>query len=84
MFDKFKNIVNDVIEQVIWAERELRGKTGAEKKAIVVKKLDDLIVLPAALEWVDDILISYLVDLACNMFNSIDDKFEEAQNTHHD
>ena len=77
MFDKFKNIVNDVIEQVVWAERELRGKTGAEKKAIVVKKLDDLIVLPAALEWVDDILISYLVDLACNMFNSIDQKFEE-------
>ena len=79
MFDKFKGIVNDVIEQVVWAERELRGKTGAEKKAIVVKKLDDLIVLPAALEWVDDILISYLVDLACNMFNSIDDKFEENQ-----
>ena len=79
MFDKFKGIVNDVIEQVVWAERELRGKTGAEKKAIVVKKLDDLIVLPAALEWVDDILISYLVDLACNMFNSIDDKFEEKQ-----
>ena len=77
MFDKFKGIVNDVIEQVVWAERELRGKTGAEKKAIVVKKLDDLIVLPAALEWVDDILISYLVDLACNMFNSIDEKFEE-------
>ena len=79
MFDKFKNIVNDVIEQVVWAERELRGKTGAEKKAIVVKKIDDLIVLPAALEWVDDILISYLVDMACNMFNSIDDKFEENQ-----
>ncbi len=79
MFDKFKGIVNDVIEQVVWAERELRGKSGAEKKAIVVKKLDDLIVLPAALEWVDDILISYLVDLACNMFNSIDEKFEEAQ-----
>ena len=77
MFDKFKGIVHDVIEQVVWAERELRGKTGAEKKAIVVKKLDDLIVLPAALEWVDDILISYLVDLACNMFNSIDQKFEE-------
>ena len=78
MFDKFKGIVNDVIEQVVWAERELRGKSGAEKKAIVVKKLDDLIVLPAALEWVDDILISYLVDLACSMFNSMDEKFEEA------
>lgn len=80
MFDKFKGIVNDVIEQVVWAERELRGKSGAEKKAIVIKKLDDLIVLPAALEWVDDILISHLVDLACNMFNSIDEKFEDAQN----
>ena len=79
MFDKFKGIVNDVIEQVAWAERELRGKSGAEKKAIVVKKIDDLIVLPTALEWVDDILISYLVDMACNMFNSIDDKFEEAK-----
>ena len=38
MFDKFKGIVTDVIEQVVWAERELRGKSGAEKKAIVVKK----------------------------------------------
>ena len=79
MFDKFKGIVNDVIEQVVWAERELRGKTGAEKKAIVVKKIDDLIVLPATLEWLDDIVIGYLVDMACNMFNSIDDKFEENQ-----
>lgn len=79
MFDKFKGIVNDVIEQVVWAERELRGKSGAEKKAIVIKKIDDLIVLPAALEWVDDILISYLVDLACDMFNSIDQKFEDTQ-----
>ena len=78
MFDKFKGIVNDVIEQIVWAERELRGKTGAEKKAIVVKKIDDLIVLPAALEWLDDIVIGYLVDMACNMFNSIDDKYEEA------
>lgn len=79
MFDKFKGIINDVIEQVVWAERELRGKSGAEKKAIVIKKIDDLIVLPAALEWVDDILISYLVDLACDMFNSIDQKFEDTQ-----
>ena len=79
MFDKFKGIVNDVIEQVVWAEHELSGKSGSEKKAIVVKKIDDLIVLPAALEWIDDILISYLVDMACNMFNSIDDKYEEAK-----
>lgn len=77
MFDKFKGIVHHVIEQVVWAERELSGKSGAEKKAIVVKKIDDLFVLPAALEWVDDFLIGYLVDLACNMFNSIDKNFED-------
>ena len=79
MFDKFKGIVNNVIEQVVWAERELRGKSGTEKKAIVVKKIDDLIVLPAALEWVDDMLINHLVDFACNIFNSIDEKFEDTQ-----
>ena len=31
-----------IIEQVIWAERELRGKSGAEKKAAVVKKWKSL------------------------------------------
>ena len=60
-----------IIEQVIWAEKELRGKSGAEKKAAVVKKLDDLIKLPAYLEWVDDMVISYLVDQACEKLNAI-------------
>ena len=48
-------------------------------KLLTTPKIDDLIVLPAALEWVDDILINHLVDLACNMFNSIDEKFEDTQ-----
>ncbi len=74
MFNDFiVNFQKSVIEQVAWAERELKGKTGSEKKAAVVKKLDDLIKLPAYLEWVDDILIGYLVDKACDMFNLIDE-----------
>ena len=60
-----------IIEQVIWAEKELRGKSGAEKKAAVVKKLDDLIKLPVYLEWVDDMIISYLVDQACEKLNKL-------------
>ena len=60
-----------IVEQVIWAEKELAGKTGAEKKAAVVKKLDDLIKLPAYLEWVDDMVISYLVDQACDKLNAL-------------
>ena len=77
--NKIEEIKKWVIEQVLWAEKNLKGKTGAEKKAVVVKKIDDLIVLPFYLEWLDDIVIGYLVDMACNMFNSIDDKFEENQ-----
>ena len=60
-----------IVEQVIWAEKELKGKTGSEKKAAVVKRLDDLIKLPAYLEWVDDMIISYLVDQACEKLNAL-------------
>jgi len=60
-----------IVEQVIWAEKELIGKSGKEKKEAVVKKLDDLIKLPAYLEWVDDMIISYLVDQACEKLNAM-------------
>lgn len=59
------------IEQVLWAETELHGKSGADKKAAVVKKLDDMIKLPSYLEWVDDMIISYLVDQACAKLNEM-------------
>ena len=65
------NIKQKIIEQVLWAENNLRGKTGAEKKAAVVRKLDDMIKLPAYLEWADDMVISYLVDQACEKLNAI-------------
>lgn len=67
--EKITEIKKWVIEQVIWAETELNGKSGAEKKAAVVKKLDDLIKLPIYLEWVDDMIIGYLVDQACEKLN---------------
>ena len=66
----WKQIKKWTIEQVIWAEKNLQGKTGAEKKAAVVKKLDDMIKLPSCLEWADDILISYFVDKACEKLNA--------------
>ena len=60
-----------VIEQVLLAEKNLKGKSGAEKKAAVVQKLDDLIKLPACLEWADNIAISFLVDSVCSNLNEI-------------
>lgn len=73
----FNNIIERVntlaIEQVAWAERELKGKSGKEKRDAVVKRIDDLIVLPAYLEWADDILIGFVVDKACEMFNLWED-----------
>ena len=65
------NVKMKVIEQVLWAENELFGKSGTEKKAAVIKKLDDLIKLPAYLEWVDDMIIPYLIDQACQKLNDI-------------
>ena len=66
-----KNLNAWVIEQVAWAEKNLKGKTGAEKKAAVIKKVDDLIKLPFYLEWMDDMVIGYLVDVVCKKFNAI-------------
>ena len=65
------NAKKQIVEQVIWAEKELVGKSGADKKKAVIKKLDDLIKLPAYLEWVDDIVISSLVDQACEKLNNL-------------
>ena len=37
--DKIKTFV---IEKVLWAEKNLKGKFGAEKKQAVIKAIDDL------------------------------------------
>ena len=59
------------IEQVIWAETQLKDKSGAEKKAAVVKKLDEFVKLPAYLEWADDLFFSWLVDTVCEKLNAM-------------
>ena len=60
-----------VLEQVLWAETNLKGKSGADKKAAVIKRLDDLIVLPFYLEWLDDKIIAWLVDAVCDKLNEV-------------
>lgn len=70
MFDAINEIKEWAVEQVLWAERNLHGKTGAEKKAAVIKKLDDMIELPPYLEWADDMVLSWLVDAVCNKINA--------------
>ena len=66
MWDEIKKWT---IEQVMWAERSLKGKNGAEKKKAVIEKLDEMIVLPSYLEWVDDVVLSWLVDRVCDKLN---------------
>ena len=60
-----------VVEKVLWAENELSGKTGAEKRAIIVGKLDELVPLSFWLEWADGPLIGWMVDRACDILNHI-------------
>ena len=67
--EKIDQIKKWTIEQVVWAERNLTGKSGAEKKRAVIKKLDDIIVLPSYLEWIDDIIIGKLVNIVCDKLN---------------
>lgn len=58
-----------VMEQVLWAEKNLKGKPGGEKRAAVVQKVDDMVKLPWWLEWVDGPVIGWLVDQACDLLN---------------
>lgn len=69
MLEKIAQVKTWTIEQVLWAEKNLKGKSGAEKKAAVIKKLDDMITLPSYLEWADDVVIGLIVDKACATLN---------------
>ena len=71
--EQFKKLSAPVIEQVLWAEKNRKGKTGAEKKAAVIEKIDAMIPLPWVLEWADGPLIGMLVDLACEKLNWLTD-----------
>ena len=75
MRNNFLQIKKLVIENVIWAERELRGRTGTEKKEIVIRKvLENLAaMLPWYIRWAKELiapaLIGRLVDLATRALN---------------
>lgn len=76
-YDKLKVAV---VEAVLWAETELKEKSGKEKKAAVVRKLDNLIRLPLYLEWADNLILAWLVDLACEKLNWLSDwDFEDVE-----
>jgi lysozyme family protein len=74
MWEKIKKIV---VENVIWAEKNLKGKTGAEKKEAVIEKLlklTDLSMVPNIIE--DPIkraLFSWVIDMACEKLNWLTD-----------
>ena len=70
---RFREIKAWVLQQVLWAENNLKGKSGREKKAAVVERLDDMISLPWYLEWLDGPLIGWLVDLVCDELNWLSD-----------
>lgn len=58
---------------ILAAEKTLPGATGAEKRAYVVRQLDDLITLPWYLESLDGPAIGALVDVICNKLNLLTD-----------
>lgn len=73
MWEKFKRLKTWVVEKVLWAESELKGKTGAEKRAAVVGKLNEIVNLPWVPEWAEAKLIGWLVDLICRKLNILTD-----------
>lgn len=77
------NLRKSIVEAVMAVEKEFSGKTGDEKKALVVKKIDDMIKLPWVLDDLLDIdgkAISYLVDRVCLALNLLTGKrFDEVE-----
>lgn len=71
-----------VLEQVVWAEKNLKGKTGAEKRAAVVAKVDEMLALPWWAEWADGFVIGWMVDKICERLNWLTDwKFDDVDLT---
>ena len=76
VLSKFLKLKTFAIELVLWAEKELKGKSGAEKKKAVISKLSEMLLgmaLPWYISWakglVAPLLMNYIVDLACEKLN---------------
>jgi hypothetical protein len=65
-----------------WAEKELTGKSGAEKRAAVVAKLCAIIDIPYIPDWlegmVEPVLYGWVVDKTCNLLNILTEHAFEA------
>lgn len=71
-----------VLEQVVWAEKNLKGKSGTEKRAAVVAKVDEMLLLPWWAEWADGFVIGWMVDKICERLNWLTDwKFDDVDLT---
>lgn len=78
MIDMWQKMKTWVLEQVVWAEKNLKDKTGAEKRAAVVAKVDEMLVLPWWAEWADGPVIGWMVDKICERLNWLTDwKFDD-------
>ena len=66
-----------VVEQVLWAEQHLKGKSGAEKREAVVEKVCDMIDVPLVPEFVERPIKRWIVggiaDLAVEKWNWLTD-----------
>jgi uncharacterized membrane protein YheB (UPF0754 family) len=73
----WKKIKDAVMDWVNWAERELRDKTGAEKRKAVIEKLVEVIDIPFVPDLfespIERIVYGYLIDRACAWFNVLGD-----------
>jgi hypothetical protein len=69
----WNKIVTTVMELVAWAERELSGKTGAEKRKAVVEKAVVMINIPFVPDFletpIERVVYGYLIDRAVGWFN---------------
>lgn len=58
-----------VLQIVLEAENRIPGESGSDKRAYVIKALDELIRLPVWLEPFDGVIFGMLVDLICDRLN---------------
>jgi hypothetical protein len=73
----WKDLVARIMALVRWAEQELKGKTGAEKRNAVIDKAVALINFPFVPDWIETpierIVYGYLIDQGCRWFNVLGD-----------
>lgn len=62
------------VQLVIEAEKNLPGATGAEKRANVIRRLDETVRLPWYAEPFDGPAFGLLVDMVCEKLNLLTDK----------